>query len=49
MRIKIIKGKSKSVPVTGRDGPYGCETKLPYFLDKRLTKGYNEVRFLNLT
>jgi hypothetical protein len=30
----------KAVPVTGRGGPYGCETsRLPYFLDNRLTDG----------
>jgi hypothetical protein len=28
------------VPVTDRGGPYGCETsRLPYFLDNRLTDG----------
>jgi hypothetical protein len=34
------KGKVKAIPVTGRDGPYGCETsRLPYFLENRLTDG----------
>jgi hypothetical protein len=29
---------SKAIPVTGRGGPYGCETsRFPYFLDSRLT------------
>jgi hypothetical protein len=28
------------MPVTGREGPYGCETsRLPHFLDHRLTDG----------
>jgi hypothetical protein len=28
----------KAIPVTGREGPYGCETsRLPHFLDNRLT------------
>jgi hypothetical protein len=31
---------SKAVPVTGRGGPYGCETsRLPHFLDNQLTDG----------
>jgi hypothetical protein len=30
----------KAIPVTGREGPYGCETsRLPHFLDNRLTDG----------
>jgi hypothetical protein len=30
-------GKGKTMPVTGRGGPYGCETsRLPHFLDNRL-------------
>jgi hypothetical protein len=30
----------KAVPVTGREGPYGCETsRLPHFLANRLTDG----------
>jgi hypothetical protein len=38
--MKDIKVKGKSVPVTGRGGPQGCETsKLPHFLDNRLTDG----------
>jgi hypothetical protein len=33
-------GKGKAIPVTGRGGPYGCETsRLPHFLDNRLTDG----------
>jgi hypothetical protein len=32
--------KGKLIPVTGREGPCGCETsKLPHFLDSRLTDG----------
>jgi hypothetical protein len=32
--------KAKAVPVTGHEGPYGCETlRLPHFLDSRLTDG----------
>jgi hypothetical protein len=35
-----VKGKGKSIPVTGRGGPQGCETsRLPHFLDNRLTDG----------
>jgi hypothetical protein len=32
--------KRQSYPVTGREGPLGCETsRLPHFLDNRLTDG----------
>jgi hypothetical protein len=32
--------KGKAIHVTGRGGPYGCETsRLPHFLDNRLTDG----------
>jgi hypothetical protein len=35
----------KAIPVTGRGGPYGCETsRLPHFLDNRITDG-GEVSF----
>jgi hypothetical protein len=38
MTVSLKKGKS--IPVTGRDGPYVCETsRLPHFLDNRLTDG----------
>jgi hypothetical protein len=31
---------SKAILITGRGGPYGCETsRLPHFLDNRLTDG----------
>jgi hypothetical protein len=33
-----VKEKGEAIPVTGRGGPYGCETsRLPHFL-------YNEFR-----
>jgi hypothetical protein len=33
-----IRAYGKGIPVTGRGGPYGCETsRLPHFLDSRLT------------
>jgi hypothetical protein len=32
--------KGQAIPVTGREGPKGCETsRLPHFLDNRLTDG----------
>jgi hypothetical protein len=34
------KKRGKAVPVTGREGPYGCEmSRLPHFLHNRLTDG----------
>jgi hypothetical protein len=37
-------GKSKAIPVTDREGPYGCETsRLPHILDNRLTVGGDVV------
>jgi hypothetical protein len=37
-RGSILNGKA--IPVTGRGGPYGCETsRIPHFLDNRLTDG----------
>jgi hypothetical protein len=42
MPLRRIKNKckGKSIPVTGRGGPQGCETSmLPHFLDNRLTDG----------
>jgi hypothetical protein len=36
--ILLLKGKA--IPVTGREGLWGCETsRLPHFLDNRLTDG----------
>jgi hypothetical protein len=33
-------GKGKAIPVTGHEGPYGCQTsRLTHFLDNRLTDG----------
>jgi hypothetical protein len=35
-----VKGKSKTIPVTGREGPQGCETsRFPHFLYNQLTDG----------
>jgi hypothetical protein len=32
--------KGKAIPVTDREGPYGCETsRLPHLLENRLTDG----------
>jgi hypothetical protein len=32
--------KDKSIPVSGHEGPYGCERlRLPHFLDNLLTDG----------
>jgi hypothetical protein len=32
--------RGKAIPVTGREGPWGCERpRLPHFLDNRLTDG----------
>jgi hypothetical protein len=31
--VKLMKGKGKAIPVTGREDPQGCETlRLPYFV-----------------
>jgi hypothetical protein len=36
----LVKVKGKAIPVTGRGNPYSSETsKLPHFLDNRLTDG----------
>jgi hypothetical protein len=38
LKKNILKGNA--IPVTGHEGPQGCETsKLPHFLDNRLTDG----------
>jgi hypothetical protein len=44
IRLCIFKvfptGGGKAVPVTGREGPQGCErSSFPHFLDNRLTDG----------
>jgi hypothetical protein len=39
----------KIIPVTGRGGPYGCETSmLPHFLANRLTDGGEAVNLMRL-
>jgi hypothetical protein len=39
--------KDNAVPVTGREGPYGCDgLRLPHLLDSRLTDG---VKIVSLT
>jgi hypothetical protein len=39
-RKRLWRKRGKAIPVTGRGGPQGCETsRLPYFLDGRLTDG----------
>jgi hypothetical protein len=38
--VLMSKRKAKALPVTGREGPEGCETsRHPHFLDSRLTYG----------
>jgi hypothetical protein len=38
------KKEGKAIPVTGRGGPYGCETsRLPHVLDNRLTDVNEDV------
>jgi hypothetical protein len=38
MANNVIEGKT--IPVTGHEGPQGCETsRLPHLLDNRLTDG----------
>jgi hypothetical protein len=40
--MKVMRGKKKgkAIPLTGRGGPYGCETsRLPHFLENRPTDG----------
>jgi hypothetical protein len=46
-----IKGnkKGKAIPVTGRGGPWGCETSsLPHFVDNRITDGGEVVSLTRL-
>jgi hypothetical protein len=38
--VEPLKDKGKAIPVTGHEGPQGCETsRLPHFLNYRLTDG----------
>jgi hypothetical protein len=38
MNFLLVKGKA--IPVTGHEGPWGCETsRLPHFVDSRITDG----------
>jgi hypothetical protein len=40
--IKMVKGKA--IPVTGHEGPQGCETvRFPHFLGNRLTDGGEDI------
>jgi hypothetical protein len=40
----VKKEKGKAILATGREDPWGCETsKLPHFLDNRLTDGGEAV------
>jgi hypothetical protein len=44
--IMTLKGKGKAIPVRGCGGREGCETsRLPHFLDNRLTDGGDFVNF----
>jgi hypothetical protein len=37
---EVIVSKSKAIPVTGSEGPWGCErSRLPHLLDNRLIDG----------
>jgi hypothetical protein len=41
----VAKVKGKTIPLTGHEGPSGCETsRLPHFLDNQLTDGGKVVR-----
>jgi hypothetical protein len=36
--VMLWGGEGKAIPVTGREGPYGCEMlRVPHYLDSRLT------------
>jgi hypothetical protein len=42
--VVTVKVKGKDIPVTGREGPQGCERlRLPQYLDKRLIDGGKDV------
>jgi hypothetical protein len=43
--VSVAKVKGKAIPVTGCEGPEGCETsRLPHFLDNRLTDVGDVIR-----
>jgi hypothetical protein len=45
----LLHKEGKTIPVTGRGGPWGCKTlKLPHFLDSRLTDGGKVVSLTRL-
>jgi hypothetical protein len=45
--ITNVVKESKASPVTGRGGPQSCETsRLPHFLDNRLTNGVEDVSLM---
>jgi hypothetical protein len=47
IRSKHVAIKGKPIPVTGREGPQGCEmSRLPYILDNRLTDGGEVVSLI---
>jgi hypothetical protein len=47
MCLCVIGRKKKAIPVTGGEGPLGCErcetSRLPHFLDNRLADGREVV------
>jgi hypothetical protein len=45
-----VKVKRKVIPITGREGQYGCETsRLPHFLDSQLKAGGEAVTLTRRT
>jgi hypothetical protein len=45
----IVKGKRKTIPVTRRGGPHGCETsRVPHFPHNRLTDDGEDVSLTHL-
>jgi hypothetical protein len=48
VQFQLLYMIGKAIPVTGRAGPLGCETsRLPHFLDNRLTDGGEVVSLTN--